>query len=266
MRPFVIFAYMESLRVTLVQTELAWEDPEANRFMLEKKLLPLSGNTDLVVLPEMFTTGFSMAPERLAEDMDGPTLAWMKSMAFQLNAVITGSVIICHRGHCFNRLFWVRPDQTYAMYDKRHLFTLAGEQHHYSAGKQRLLVTHKGWRICPLICYDLRFPVWSRNTQAYDLLIYVANWPIPRRNAWQTLLQARAIENQVYTIGVNRVGKDENGMEYAGDSMVVNFGGEILYHVAFGEQCATMALQPTIQESFRAKFPFLNDADDFLIK
>ena len=257
---------MEPLRVTLVQTDLVWENPEANLRLLEKKLQPLAGSTDLVILPEMFTTGFSMHSEALAEDMDGPALRWMQSMASALGAVVTGSLIICERGACYNRLLWVRPDQTWAFYNKRHLFSLVGEQHHFTAGDQRLLVKLKGWTICPLICYDLRFPVWSRNTQAYDLLIYVANWPKVRRNAWQSLLVARAIENQAYTIGVNRVGTDANGSEYAGDSTVVNFAGEVLFHIAYGEQCATLTLTPSIQESFRAKFPFLNDGDDFILK
>ncbi|MCB9285547.1 MAG: amidohydrolase [Lewinellaceae bacterium] len=257
---------MEPLRVTLVQTELAWEDPAANLQRLERKLHPISGTTDLIILPEMFTTGFTMRAEAMAEDMDGPTLRWMQAMASQLDAVITGSVVICERGACFNRLLWVRPDKTYAYYDKRHLFSLAGEQHHYTAGNQRLLVGLKGWTICPLICYDLRFPVWSRNTQDYDLLIYVANWPKARRHAWQSLLVARAIENQSYTIGVNRVGEDANGNEYTGDSMVVNFAGEVLYHIAYGEQSETLTLAHAIQESFRAKFPFLDDADDFSLK
>ncbi|MBK7409377.1 MAG: amidohydrolase [Saprospirales bacterium] len=257
---------MESLRVTLVQTALVWENPAVNMRMLEEKLRPLSGTTDLVILPEMFTTGFSMHSESLAENMDGPAVRWMQDMASQLGAVVTGSVIICDRGACFNRLLWVRPDGTYAIYDKRHLFSLAGEQHHYSAGTQRLLVRLKGWTICPLICYDLRFPVWSRNTQDYDLLIYVANWPKPRRHAWKSLLIARAIENQSYTVGVNRVGEDINGNEYTGDSMIVNFAGEVLYHIAYGEQSITITLDPAIQESFRAKFPFLNDGDDFQLK
>jgi predicted amidohydrolase len=257
---------MESLRVTLVQTSLHWEDAPANRKMLEAKLLPSAGTTDLVVLPEMFATGFSMKSTALAEEMDGPSMQWMRGMASQLNAVITGSLIIRERGAYFNRLVWMRPDGSYAQYDKRHLFTLAGEHNHYIPGKQRLLVALKGWTICPLICYDLRFPVWSRNSGAYDLLIYVANWPKPRRNAWQTLLTARAIENQSYTIGVNRVGEDGNGHEYTGDTMLVNFAGEVLYQVSHGEQCATFELDPVIQESFRAKFPFLRDSDEFLPK
>jgi predicted amidohydrolase len=258
---------MEPLRVTLVQTSLFWEDPAANLGMLEEKLLPLAGATDLVVLPEMFTTGFSMQAARLAEEMGGHSMSWMKKMAERLNAVLTGSLIILERGAYFNRLLWMRPDGSYATYDKRHLFTLAGEPHHYTAGQERLLVTLKEWTICPLICYDLRFPAWSRNTRgSYDLLLYVANWPKARRNAWQSLLTGRAIENQAYTIGVNRVGEDGMGIVYSGDSMLVNFAGEALYQVAYGEHCTTLTLDPAIQDSFRAKFPFLEDADDFLWK
>lgn len=258
---------MEPLIVSLVQTSLFWEDRSANMAMLEEKLMPLAGTTDIVILPEMFTTGFSMDSAGLAEDMDGPAVRWMQAMAAKMESVITGSLIIHDRGAYFNRLMWVRPDGTYAFYDKRHLFTLAGEHDHYTAGQQRLLVSHKGWTICPLICYDLRFPTWSRNPGGvFDLLIYVANWPKPRRNAWQSLLTARAIENQSYTIGVNRVGADGRGHEYTGDSMVVNFAGEVLYQVSHGEVCSTMKLEPAIQESFRAKFPFLNDADEVILK
>lgn len=257
---------METLRVTTVQTSLHWEDAGANRQMLESKLVPLAGATDLVVLPEMFSTGFSMKSAALAEDPDGATMQWMKAMADSLQAVIAGSLIIRDRGAFYNRLIWMRPGGSYARYDKRHLFTLAGEHQYYTPGSERLLVTLKGWTICPLICYDLRFPVWSRNPGAYDLLLYVANWPKPRRNAWQALLTARAIENQSYCIGVNRVGTDGNGHEYAGDSMVVNFTGEALYQVAHGEQCATFELDPVIQEAFRAKFPFLKDGDEFVLK
>ena len=257
---------MDPLRATLVQTTLDWEDPEANKARLEAKLLPLAGTTDLIVLPEMFSTGFSMRSEPLAEEMDGPTLAWMREMAQKTNAVLTGSLIIRERGACFNRLIWMRPDGTCAVYDKRHLFGLAGEHNHYTAGEQRLLVKLKNWTICPLICYDLRFPVWSRNTAPYDLLIYVANWPKPRRNAWQSLLVARAIENQAYVIGVNRVGIDGNGQEYTGDSMAVGFTGEVFYQLSQVEQCATLELEGGILKSYRAKFPFLKDADDFVIK
>ncbi|MBK7337964.1 MAG: amidohydrolase [Saprospirales bacterium] len=257
---------MEPLRVSLIQASLAWEDAVANRQNLEYLLAPLAGTTDLVVLPEMFSTGFSMRSESLAEEMNGPSVRWMQSMAQKLDAVLTGSLIIRERGVYYNRLLWVRPDGSFAIYDKRHLFGLAGEREHYTAGEHRLLVQLKGWSICPLICYDLRFPVWSRNTGAYDLLIYVANWPKPRRNAWQSLLVARAIENQSYTIGVNRVGFDGNGHEYTGDSMALSFTGEVLYHAAHIEQCASLTLDPALQKAFRAKFPFLGDGDDFILK
>jgi omega-amidase len=257
---------MEPLRVTLVQADLVWEDPQANRDRLEAQLASLTGATDLVVLPEMFTTGFSMRSEALAEEMDGPSVRWMQGMAEKLGAVVAGSLIIRERGGYYNRLLWVRPNHSIQYYDKRHLFTLAGEHKHFSPGVERLLVEIKGWTVCPLICYDLRFPAWSRNTGVYDLLIYAANWPQPRRNAWQSLIIARAIENQSYALGVNRVGTDGNGHIYMGDTMAVNFAGETLCHAAQSEQCLTLSLDPVAQEVFRAQFAFLKDGDEFTIK
>ncbi|MCB0641885.1 MAG: amidohydrolase, partial [Phaeodactylibacter sp.] len=226
---------------------------------------PLAGKTDLIVLPEMFTTGFSMRSEDLAEPMDGPTVRWMQDQAEKLGAVLCGSFIAEERALYYNRLVWMRPDGQYFTYDKRHLFTLADEQDYFTPGSERLLVEWKGWTICPLICYDLRFPVWSRNNGNIDLLLYVANWPSKRRHAWKTLLRARAIENQCYTVGVNRIGTDANEHPYAGDSSCIDFAGEILYQAAQVEQVCQMELSHDAQESFRARFPFLRDADRFTI-
>ncbi len=198
---------MHDLSLSIVQTELVWENPKANFKKFEELLHPLSGKTDLIVLPEMFTTGFSMNPKALYDMPDGETLNWLKQQAKHTNAAVIGSVIIKEEGEFYNRLFFVKPDGTSYTYDKKHLFTLAGEHKHYKPGNNRLIVDYKGWRICPLICYDLRFPVWARYKGDYDCLIYVANWPERRIHAWDTLLKARAIENQVYVAGLNRIGK-----------------------------------------------------------
>ncbi len=254
---------MQDLRISLIQTDLAWEKPAENRVLLSEKLAPLAGNTDLVVLPEMFPTGFSMNAADLAEPSDGPTLAWLRQQAAVLDAVVTGSYIAEEDGFFFNRLAWVFPDGTSKYYDKKHLFTLAGEHHHYTAGAERLIVSYLGWRICPLICYDLRFPVWSRNTENFDLLLYVANWPDRRRQAWRHLLAARAIENQVYTAGVNRVGLDGNEIYYSGDSSLIDFAGEQHFHCAHREAVFTATLSYSEQQTFRRKLPFLNDRDLF---
>lgn len=257
---------MDALTIALLQQELVWESPEENREAFSKKLDQLQNKPDLVILPEMFTTGFSMEPERLAEPMTGPTLEWMKARAEELDAVLTGSLIIREDGEYFNRLIWMPPDGQCRYYDKRHLFTLAGEDLHYSAGKEQLIVELNGWKILPLICYDLRFPVWSRNTRDYDLLIYIANWPSPRRTHWKALLPARAIENQSYVVGLNRIGKDGNGHPYAGDSMVVDFSGEILYQASGVEDVFVVRLKRELQENFRKRFAFLADRDSFLIQ
>ncbi len=257
---------MNVLRATLVQAHLQWEDKKANLKHLGRQLAGLQGQTDLVVLPEMFTTGFTMNAQPLAEPTDGPTLQWMAEQAARLNAVITGSFIAEEGGRYFNRLLWARPDGSHAFYDKRHLFTLAGEHEHYSPGNQRLIVDIKGWKALPLICYDLRFPVWARNADHYDLLIYTANWPEMRRQAWRTLLAARAIENQSYTLGVNRVGKDGNGFPYTGDSSAFDFAGEELFHAATVEGLFTVTLSYEAQQEFRNKLRFLADRDEFELK
>jgi predicted amidohydrolase len=251
------------LRVTMVQTELAWQDPAANRHRLATHFRGLIGRTDVVVLPEMFSTGFSMDAGSLAEDMDGPTVGWMREEAAALGCVITGSLIIREQGSCYNRLVWARPDGSTAHYDKRHLFRIANEQDHYAPGARRLVVEFKGWRVCPMICYDLRFPVWSRSRGDYDLLLYVANWPQRRAHAWSTLLRARAIENLSYVVGVNRIGKDGNGATYAGDSVALDFLGQSLSSEGGGDRVETAVLDLESLRAHRQGFPAHLDADRF---
>jgi predicted amidohydrolase len=251
------------LRVTLVQTELAWQDPASNRRNLAAHFRGLVGHTDLVVLPEMFSTGFSMDAETLAEDIDGPTVGWMREEAAALGCVVTGSLIVREGGRCFNRLVWARPDGSLEHYDKRHLFRMAGEQQHYAAGERRLVVDVKGWRVCPMVCYDLRFPVWSRSRDDYDVLLYVANWPQRRANAWTTLLKARAIENLCYVVGVNRVGRDGNGATYGGDSVALDFLGQSLSSEGGGDRVETAVLDLESLQAYRQSFPAQLDADRF---
>lgn len=256
---------MQDLNVTLLQAELIWQDPVANRTRFGKQLKSLAGKTDLVVLPEMFTTGFTMQPEQHAEPAHGPTLQWLREQATQVQAVITGSVAVTEAGQFHNRLYWVRPDGSYEFYDKRHLFRMGREHEHYAAGTRSIVVELQGWKICPLVCYDLRFPVWSRrrNELDYDVLIYVANWPVVRRYPWQTLLKARAIENQSYCIGVNRFGADGLGYEHSGDSVVLDFMGQPL--LAAPEQAwqGSACLSYSALQKFREKFPAHLDADEF---
>ncbi|WP_299822325.1 amidohydrolase [uncultured Pontibacter sp.] len=252
------------LRVTIVQTELHWQNAEDNRSMFSEKLAAAAPATDLIVLPEMFTTGFSMSAEALAEEADGPTLDWMRKEARTHHAVVTGSIIVREGGAYFNRLYWVRPDGTYATYDKKHLFRMAKEHQTYTPGQERLLVELNGWNICPLVCYDLRFPVWSRNTNnAYDLLLYVANWPKVRSQPWRILLQARAIENIAYVIGVNRIGTDGNQHPYSGDSAIIHPKGYHLLETSETEGIHTLTLSKKELEDFREAFPAHLDADNF---
>jgi omega-amidase len=261
---------MSQLTVTIIQTNLHWEDKDANLKMLEEKINSIEEKTELVVLPEMFSTGFSMKPELLAESMDGETVQWMKRMAAAKKIILTGSVIIEDGGNYYNRLIWMLPNGQYGVYDKRHRFAFAGEDDHFSAGSKRLIASVKGWKINLLICYDLRFPVWARQQSQpegpeYDLLIYVANWPERRSHAWKTLLQARAIENQCYVIGANRTGNDGNEIHHSGDSMIVDPMGEVLYTKNKEEDIFTMTLEKTQLETVREKLPFLKDADGFLL-
>ena len=251
------------LRVTLVQTELAWQAPATNRRALAAHFRGLVGHTDLVVLPEMFSTGFSMDAEGLAETMDGPTVDWMREEAAALGCVITGSLIVRDGARCHNRLVWARPDGSTEHYDKRHLFRLAGEQDHFAAGSRRVVTEIKGWRVCPMICYDLRFPVWSRSRGDYDLLLYVANWPQRRALAWSTLLRARAIENLSYVVGVNRIGRDGNGVTYSGDSVALDFLGQPLSSEGGGDRVETVVLDREALAGHRVSFPAHLDADRF---
>lgn len=255
---------MQDLRVTLIQTDLAWHQPEVNRQHFESIFAELLGRTDLVVLPEMFTTGFTMEPELLAEPHGGKTAQWLKAQAAQLGAAIVGSVVTECNGGYRNRLLFTTPSGEQHLYDKRHLFRMGGEHHHYQQGEQRVVLEYRGWRIMPQICYDLRFPVFSRNSNEYDLLIYVANWPAPRRKAWRTLLQARAIENLSYVVGVNRVGTDGTGLEYSGDSLLVDFKGEpLIDNKASQSFVKTHTLDNNELAEFRKRFPAWMDADQF---
>jgi predicted amidohydrolase len=258
---------MSTLTITAIQTNLHWEDKTANLLMLEQKISSIKEKTEIVVLPEMFSTGFSMKPELLAETMDGETVQWMKRVAAEKKIILTGSIIIKDADDYHNRLIWMQPNGQYGVYDKRHCFAFAGEDEHYTAGTKRLIASVKGWKINLMVCYDLRFPVWARQTPGveaeYDVLIYVANWPERRIHAWKTLLQARAIENQCYVVGVNRVGDDGNNIHYSGESMIVDPLGEVLYTKKDEEDIFTIALDKTHLQTVREKFPFLRDADDF---
>jgi len=253
------------MKIAVVQSAIVWENPTANRDHFEQQIHSIQEEVDLVVLPEMFTTGFSMNPVEVAETMDGETVKWLKSLANTKQLAITGSVIIKDNGQFYNRLLFVFPSGEIQFYDKRHLFTLAGEDKIYSSGKDRLIVEYKGFRICPLVCYDLRFPVFSRNTEDYDLLIYVASWPKPRTNAWDILLKARAVENMCYTIGVNRIGQDSNSHDYIGHSQLVDFLGNYVIepNEYNGIYIATLDKQALLET--RNKLAFLNDRDDFSI-
>ncbi|MET1078758.1 MAG: amidohydrolase [Pseudomonas sp.] len=251
------------LRLALVQSTLAWHDPAANHRHLQA-LLEQARGADLVILPEMFSTGFSMESAELAEPEDGPSTRWLLEQARRLDAVVTGSLIIRDRdGHCRNRLVWARPDGSQAHYDKRHLFRMAGEHHHYSAGDEQVLLTVKGWRIRPLICYDLRFPVWSRDPAGTDLLLYTANWPAARRQQWNRLLPARGIENLCYVAAVNRVGEDGKGHAYSGDSQVLDFLGEPQLQAGEDEGVWQVSLSASALAAHRQRFPAHLDADGF---
>ncbi|HJW16451.1 MAG TPA: amidohydrolase [Flavisolibacter sp.] len=260
---------MSNLKVTLIQSTLHWEDKAANLSMLEEKIAAVKERTHVVILPEMFSTGFSMKPEELAEDMNGNTIAWMKKTAKDNKVILTGSMIAEEGGNYYNRMVWMLPNGNYGTYDKRHLFAFAEEDRHYTSGTRRLVASVNGWKVHLLVCYDLRFPVWARQQFdesgdfEYDLLIYVANWPEKRNTAWKSLLQARAIENQCYVIGVNRVGKDGNDIYYSGDSMVIDPLGEILYQKPHEEDVATLTLDKEHLNAIRQRFPFWRDADKF---
>ena len=257
---------MNNLKLTLIQSDIYWHQIEANLAMYEEKLWQITEPTDIIVLPEMFQTGFTMDHAGLAEPMNLTTFKWMKQMAAQKKAVVTGSYIVKEKGQTFNRLIWMQPDGTWHKYDKRHLFRMADEHHYFDMGMEKLIVEWRGWKICPMICYDLRFPVWARNRNLeYDLLLYVANWPAVRVNAWDALLKARAIENVAYTIGLNRVGEDGKQIAYNGHSGAYSAKGETL---AFSDQEEMMQITLSGSElaRFREKFPAHLDADDFELK
>ena len=273
---------MAPLTITTLQTNLAWENKNANLQLLGKKINGLQEKTEIVVLPEMFSTGFSMQPKLFAETMDGETVQWMKEISSSNKIILTGSLIIEENEQFYNRLIWMLPNGEFGYYDKRHLFGLAQEDKYYTAGNKRLIASVKGWKINLQICYDLRFPVWARNRivpieksmeeespispdarPEFDVLLYVANWPERRSHAWKTLLCARAIENQCYVIGVNRVGVDGNNVSHSGNSLVIDPLGEVLYHMADEEDIFTITLQKEWLNDVRKKFPFWKDADDF---
>ena len=267
---------MQPLNITIIQTDLHWENKSDNLKMLEEKIKNISDRTELVVLPEMFSTGFSMKTNELAESMAGETVEWMKRIAAEKKIILTGSLIIKEGENYYNRLIWMLPTGEYGSYDKRHLFGFGKEDQHYCAGSKRLIAQAKGWKINLQVCYDLRFPVWARQAPSpseraggevaeFDLLIYVANWPERRSHAWKTLLTARAIENQCYVVGVNRVGKDGNDIYHSGNSMIIDPLGEVLYHKADEEDIFTITLDKEHLQKIRNQFPFLKDADGFVI-
>ena len=266
---------MRALTVSLVQGATRWHDAAGNRAYYGDLARGLAGRgSDLVVLPETFLSGFTNETLHNAERMDGEALPWLRDLAAGIGAVITGSIVVRVGERYFNRLLWMRPDGTFEFYDKRHLFRMADEHTRYAGGEQRLIVELNGWRICPLVCYDLRFPVWIRNRRNaeatggmdYDLVLFVANWPQPRRHAWRTLLRARAIENLCYCAGVNRVGRDGNDLAYAGDSAVLDMLGEPLVELGAQEQTVTVTLDATPLLAHRQRFPAWMDADDFELR
>ena len=255
---------MEPIKITIFQAYLFWENVEKNLSNLSLRLSALKEKTDLIILPEMFNTGFTMNVEKCAETMKGPTMHWMYEHAKNYGCVIAGTLIIEEEGRYYNRFVWMSPDGNFVHYDKRHLFALANENDVFTPGNSRIIFELKGWRICPMICYDLRFPVWSRNTDgAYDLLVYTASWPDKRSAHWRALIPARAIENQAYVIGVNRVGYDGNEVYYSGGSMCIAPMGDVVYYKPEDEDLYTFTLNPGELQKTRERFPFLKDADQF---
>ncbi|WP_345952513.1 amidohydrolase [Mucilaginibacter sp. PAMB04168] len=255
---------MDNLKITTYQGYLFWENVDKNLQNISLRLSGMRTNTDLIILPEMFNTGFTMNAEKLAEPMNGKTMQWMQATAKKYECVVTGSLIIADEDKFYNRLIWMRADGTYECYDKRHLFALGKEHQTYTAGTKKLIVEHKGWKICPAICYDLRFPVWLRNVgDTYDLLLIVANWPERRSLHWRTLIPARAVENQSYVIGVNRVGHDGNEVYHSGDSTCIDPNGNVVYYKRDEEDVYTFTINAEELEKARRAMPFLKDADSF---
>jgi omega-amidase len=257
---------MDNLKITIYQGYLFWENTDKNLQNISLRLSGIREKTNLIILPEMFNTGFTMNAETLGEAMNGKTMQWMQNTAQKFDCVVTGSIIIKENGKCYNRLLWVRPDGTHEHYDKRHLFALGKEDHTYTAGTKKLIVELNGWKICPMICYDLRFPVWMRNVdEDYDLLMIVANWPEKRALHWRTLIPARAVENQSYVIGVNRVGHDGNEVYHSGDSTCIDPNGNVVYYKRDEEDVYTFSVIGDEVKKARRALPFLKDADKFKI-
>ncbi|WP_158845873.1 amidohydrolase [Algibacter sp. L1A34] len=256
----------KELKVALIQANLVWENPKENREKFTEKIKQISGSINLIILPEMFTSGFTMNAGKVAETMEGETVTWMQDMAMENDAAIVGSLVIKEENKYYNRLLFVEPSGKITIYNKRHAFTLVGEEKTYSEGNKKVIINYKGWKICPLICYDLRFPVWARNIENYDVLIYVANWPKPRVSAWDTLLKARAIENMSYCIGVNRVGVDGVNSEYSGHSAVYDvLGNQLTAFKPHEEETQVITLEKRHVDAYRNKLKFLNDRDTFSI-
>jgi len=257
---------MQDIVISLIQADLAWENIDSNLTKFSAYIDSNENEQDIIILPEMFSTGFTMNPAKVAENMEGNSMQWMHKYASKTQSVITGSLIIEENNNYYNRLIWMKPDGSYQFYNKKHLFTMAGEQNHYTPGSDKLIVEYKGWRICPMICYDLRFPVWIRNKENYDLLIFVANWPAIRSDIWERLLYARAIENQCYLAAVNRIGKDANNYNHDGTSMIISPLGKALAREKDIETMITVKMDHSILLKSRKENPFLADMDQFDIK
>ena len=257
------FLYFYVMKVALIQTDIVWENPTENRRILEGKINSITENMDLIILPEMFASGFTMHPSIVAEPMNGKTISWLKNTAKAKKCAITGSLVITENDCFYNRMVFVFPDGEIQHYDKKHLFTLAGEDKVYTSGNEKVIVNFKDWKICLQVCYDLRFPVFSRNTENYDLLIYVASWPKVRTNAWDILLKARAVENLSYAIGVNRIGTDQNNLEYIGHSQIIDELGNFIIKPTENEGVFMADLDKNKMLETRNKLNFLNDKDEF---
>ncbi|MBI5541084.1 MAG: amidohydrolase [Bacteroidia bacterium] len=258
---------MEEIKISLIQSDLVWENPAENMKKFENNFSDLKGKTDIVLLPEMFTTGFSMNPRPIAEAMDGQTVSWIIKQSAHNNFAIGGSVIITENGKYFNRFIFAEPSGLIHYYDKHHLFTITGEHNEYTAGNTRTIVKYKGFRFFLQICYDLRFPVWMRNKNDYDVMLLVANWPERRNDAWKKLLYARAMENQCYVAAVNRVGNDGKQISHSGDSMIIDYAGrEMAFAKPFAEEIITCTINLGLLNDAKEKFPAWKDADDFIIK
>lgn len=254
------------MKVSFLQIPIVWEKPVKNRNVIQQWMQSANDLGDLLVLPEMFTSGFTMQPEKVAETMQGETIQWMMELASTYEIAITGSLVILEDTHFYNRMVFVHPNGKVDCYNKRHLFKMAGEHQSYTAGRLPMVVHYQDWKICLQVCYDLRFPVFSRNTQDYDLLIYVANWPAPRIQAWEVLLRARAIENQCYVIGVNRIGQDANQLNYPGQSAIMDAFGNVVTEAIAQEGIFQTTLSLSSLQEIRKKLPFLQDRDTFNIQ